>query len=467
VNKEHVNTMKYNQNILTQKLRIAEMGAKQLCNPKSYALLIALAVLTGTLFSMPAISSLMSNVTIRSSGTIVTTISPLHVEGKYIKNGLNQTVFLRGVNKVEFADDPDGVWMGSTMWSDANVKAELDAMKSWGINVIRCHFSIELWKYDIGPNSGHPASPYCRISAREAMKRLAQFAAEKGMYVIYDPYTVRCYYTGADQDLLPFPPYQKSTNASDLIANVTEFVDFWRSVASELKSYPNVIFEIWNEPGNTGSSNRTNEEAFMDWMNAWNLCVDAIRDEGATQPIIFQWAMGIYCNLYENEETGEVHAGGGISGSLRLQHWMENAIDHLTDPLDNIIYSTHTYRLYGGTGLYQFSARDKYGYRGWPYDHVKMAYEYMGFKWVGDTLNKPLFIGEVGCDLAFTDEEYVREIAAWNNTLSLFNEWGLSYTAFWWRSTGVFRLHTGAPNFSPNEAGQILKIYLSGSQQGE
>jgi len=87
------------------------MGAKQLCNLKSYTLLIALAVLTGTLFSMPAISSLMSNVTIRSSGTIVT-ISPLHVEGKYIKNGLNQTVFLKGVNKVEFADDPDGVWMG-------------------------------------------------------------------------------------------------------------------------------------------------------------------------------------------------------------------------------------------------------------------------------------------------------------------------------------------------------------------
>ncbi|MHA1279790.1 MAG: hypothetical protein ACTSQ8_21515 [Candidatus Helarchaeota archaeon] len=82
--------MKYNQNILTRKLRIAEMGAKQLCNLKSYTLLIALAVLTGTLFSMPAISSLMSNVTIRSSGTIVT-ISPLHVEGKYIKNGLNQT----------------------------------------------------------------------------------------------------------------------------------------------------------------------------------------------------------------------------------------------------------------------------------------------------------------------------------------------------------------------------------------
>ena len=442
------------------------MGAKQLCNLKSYTLLIALAVLTGTLFSMPAISSLMSNVTIRSSGTIVT-ISPLHVEGKYIKNGLNQTVFLKGVNKVEFADDPDGVWMGSTMWSDANVKAELDAMKSWGVNCIRCHFSVELWKYDIGPDSGHPASPYCRISAREAMKRLAQFASEKGMYVIYDAYTVKCYWSGCDQDPLPFPPYQTSPNASDIIANVSEFADFWRSIASEFKRYSNVVFEVWNEPCNTKASNRTNEEAFMDWMNAWNLCVNAIREEGATQPVIFQWAMGVYCNLYENQETGEIYATGGTSGSLRLHHWLEDAIGNLTDPLGNIIYSTHVYRAYGGTGFYKFEAQEKYGYWGWVYEHIRAAFEYIGLDWAQETMNVPLFIGECGCDLAFTGEEYTRELAAWNNTLSLFDEWEIHYTAFWWRNTGIFRLHTGAPNFTPTDGGQILKTYLSSSQQGE
>ncbi|MEM2292829.1 MAG: hypothetical protein QXG39_01625 [Candidatus Aenigmatarchaeota archaeon] len=88
---------------------------------------------------------------------------------------LNQTVFLRGVNKVEFADDPDGFWMSSTYWSDANVKTGLDIMRSWGVNVIRCHFSVELLKYNIEPNSGHPASPspYCSISAKEAMKRFS------------------------------------------------------------------------------------------------------------------------------------------------------------------------------------------------------------------------------------------------------------------------------------------------------
>ncbi|MEM2292831.1 MAG: hypothetical protein QXG39_01635 [Candidatus Aenigmatarchaeota archaeon] len=91
-----------------------------------------------------------------------------------------------------------------------------------------------------------------------------------------------------------------------------------------LRTILNVIFEIWNEPHNEQSSNKTSEEAFIDWTNAWNLCVAAIREEAQPTSHI--------CNR------------------------------HLTDPLNNIIYSTHLYRLYGGTGLYQFSARDKYGY---------------------------------------------------------------------------------------------------------
>jgi len=124
-----------------------------LYDSKFALLLIAFAVLVCTIFSTPAISSSLNSVTIRSSGRIVI-ISPLHVEGKYIKNAFNQTIYLRGVNKAEFADDPDGVWMGSTMWNNNNVKAELDAMKSWGVNTVRCHFSVELWKYDIGRSRG-------------------------------------------------------------------------------------------------------------------------------------------------------------------------------------------------------------------------------------------------------------------------------------------------------------------------
>lgn len=265
-------------------------------NTKFYPLLITLTVLVGALFSTSAISAPMNSVTIESSGKIVATC-PLHVEGRHIRNSLNQTVMLRGVNKVEFADDPDGIWMGDTMWKDENVAAELDAMKSWDINVIRCHMSLEAWKYDVGPNSGHPASFYCAIPAREAIKKLLIMAAERGMYVILDGYTVRGYWSGGDQDPLPYPPYQTSINAFEVIANETEFIDWWVSIVQELKSYPNVLFELWNEP-------HGDETAKASWGSVAQQCIEAIRSQGAQQIIIFQWKYGVWAGLANGGSEG-------------------------------------------------------------------------------------------------------------------------------------------------------------------
>lgn len=414
-----------------------------------------LVMSTGIFTVSPIIASMPNNVVIGSSG-MIRTILPLHVEGRYIKNALNQTVILRGVNKVELADDPDGIWMGATSWSDANVKAELDAMKSGGINVIRIHLSVENWKYDIGPESGQPGSRHCAISTRDAIKRLLTFAAERGIYVILDGYTVRSYWSGGTQDPMPFPPYQTSENASDVIGSVEDFVEWWRSIAIELKGYPNVIFELWNEPQAFPL-----DEASQDWLNASNQCIEAIREEGANQLIIFQWRMGIYCNLCEDAE-GNVYAMGGE----HLRDWVETAIEQLNDPLGNIVYSTHLYRSYGGTGLYQGIAQEKYGYRGWVHEHIKVAFEHMGLKWVGDTLNKPLLIGEFGADLGRTGDEYQREITAWQSVLGIFDEWGLHYQAFWWRNMGIFGLLSGGEPWvpPPTESGQILISALGSGQ---
>ncbi|MEM2507224.1 MAG: cellulase family glycosylhydrolase [Nitrososphaeria archaeon] len=405
-----------------------------------------------------AVTYFINIVTIRSSGKIGV-ISPLHVDGKNIKDSFGNTVILRGVNKAEFADDPDGIWMGDTRWKDANVKAELDAMKSWGVNVVRCHISVELWKYDIGPTTNiteHPIlrsgvtswSQVCSISTREAIKRFLNFAAEKGMYVVLDAYSTRCYWTRAEQDQLPFPPYQQSPNASEIIGSVDDFVEWWRSVAEELKGYPNVLFELWNEP------NRNNPPtAFNEWLNAAQLCINAIRNAGATQPIIFQWQMGIWCNVYE-DENGEPFARWGD----HLRSWLETAVANLTDPLGNLIFSTHIYRVYSGLGQYITPSVIQKWNSTFPYNytHIKVALEHMGIKWAVESLNVPLFIGEIGAAMDWGPTEHQHEMTAWNNTLTILNDWGIHYTAFWWREIGTFRLHNGPPNFTPNEAGQIL-----------
>jgi len=441
-----------------------------LLNSKTLEAFTILAILVVCIIftSYPAASLITSNVIIRNSGKIGTILSlPLHVEGKHIKNLLNQTVMLRGVNKVEFADDPDGIWMGSTMWMDANVKAELDAMKSWGVNVVDFHISVELTKYDIGPNSGHPASPYCSISAMEALHRVAQFAAERGMYVIFGGYSVRCYYSGAAQDRLPFPPYAESANASEVIASKEEFAEWWRMMASEFKDYPNVIFEIWNECGNSKISNRTDEEAFQDWLDATQQCITAIREAGFNGLIMHNWGYGVYCGVFEDEQ-GNPHCAWGTT----LQDWVPNLLGNISDPTGNIVICVHGYDTLGAVGIYTFEAERQKWNSSWPYvySHVKAALEYEGLKWWNETINYPLIWGEFGMTMGWKNSDptqHTYEMARFNNTLAVFHEYGLHYCAFWWREISVYRLHNGPPNFTPTDSGQILKIYLSGSQQGE
>ncbi|MCD6242830.1 cellulase family glycosylhydrolase [Candidatus Bathyarchaeota archaeon] len=428
---------------------------KSLRNERFYSVVVISILTSALIISSSSFSILTDKETVKNSG-IIGTIPPLHVEGRYIKNSFNQVVLLRGVNKAEMVDDPDGIWMGDTLWKDENVKAELDVMKSWGINVIRVFISVELVKYDIGPDSGHPASPHCSISAREAIKRLLSFAEEKGMYVIIAPWSIRCYWTGAEPDQLPFPPYQRSPDADTIIGSQQDFADWWGELAGELKDYPNVLFELWNEPNRNDPPT-----AFNEWLNCSQLCINAIRAAGASQPIIFQWQMGVYCNVYEDDQ-GQPFAAWGEP----INDWLQAATSNLTDPEGNLIYSTHVYRVYGGFGQYITpSVKEKYG-SSFPYlyDHIKVALEHEGINWAGETLNVPLIIGECGCDMDWSGDEYQHEMTAWRSFLAILNEWELSYVAFWWRETGIFRLHSGAPNFTPNEGGQILKeMIVSGA----
>ena len=88
-----------------------------------------------------------------------------------------------------------------------------------------------------------------------------------------------------------------------------------------------------------------------------------------------------------------------------------------------------------------------------------MVMEYCGWKWALEELNVPILVGETGASLGWkaTDPiEHEHEMTAWNNTLKIFNEWGIHCIAFWWREIGVFKLHNGPPNFSPTESGQTL-----------
>lgn len=352
-------------------------------------------------------------------------MSPLHVDGKYIKNETGDVVVLRGVNKVEFADDPDGIWMSNTAWNDDNVKEELDEIATWGANVVRYHLNVEDWKYDND-------SPHATLNTREALRRLVDFSEERDLYVVLDGYRVLNYWNGGGQDPLPYPPYSDN-GSEDVISNEQDFIDFWVSIANEFKDNDNVIFEFWNEP--YGS-----DEAETSWFNVTQQTIDAVRATGAENLIIFQWRMAQWVNLnYPND-------------SPNMMDWVIEA--DLNDTLDNIVYSTHFYRFHNHI---HYSLPTQH--RAWNLSDCDAALEAMGYYEVIEQY--PLFIGEIGAAMTYTGEDLEQEIAWFNNTLYLFEEHGISYVAFWWRNIGIFPMING--DLSPNAGGDVLLSHLNGT----
>jgi hypothetical protein len=366
--------------------------------------------------------------------------SALHVDGRHIKDSAGNIIYLRGLQKVELADDPDGTWMGNPYWTDANVRAELAVMKSWGANTVRCIQSIDNWKFNLGPGSG-----YSSITNQDAVKRLLTLAGEQGMYVIFTGYRVTNWFNGGNQDPLPYPPYQTSQGASSVISSKQEFINWWADVANQLKGYPNVLFEIWNEPMGPRAEHLVVQQQV----------IDAIRATGARNLILTQWDMGTWANL----DFPPPH------NDASTMDWITQA--NFKDPLNNIVYVTHIYRNYGHTGLYSNpSSLSRWGTdKAYDYNEIKRALQYTKVDWVLNTVNAPVFVTETGFNNDRSGNEANYEAIAYENLLKIFHEWGIHYIVHWFREIGIYRLHTGAPNFTPTRGGQITRTFLQASQQ--
>lgn len=391
--------------ILTSRLRafrVMEMQIRKLWR----LTLITVLLLTGVLVLPDAISwgsSLYKNATIYSHGTIVQGALPLHVDGRWIKDSMNDTVILRGVNKGQWVDHPTGCWMetgssdaGCWSFSAQKVIDNLDYMLEWGCNVIRLHTTMDWWIDDYQ-------------NFRYNIKTVIELANERGIYVIFEPCHVRNYQDGGGIDDSPLPWTGPWT---DYCASIEDFVDYWRSVVDEMGSYPNVIYELWNEPHGD----------VEDWYDGWQQCIDMIRNEkGDNHIILIQWYYG---------------QDGSSNGNL---NWVQDY------PFDqtNLAYSTHVYR---GSGAFNPGTL-------YEYDDVKTRCIERNVKRIGEEWNKPLIIGETGQRMNAT-EEYL----AFKNFLTIMNEWNIGYVAWLWRSSTVYALLTPDTPFPcpPSPSGQTL-----------
>ena len=376
-----------------------------------------------TLFFPMGNAALSGNISINNSGTILyDALSPLHVEGPYIKNIFGQVVTLRGVDYSYFCDDPRGSWItraGFVVWNsfDTIVMGDnLDAMRSWGANIVRTPITIEWWTKNT-------------YNFRSNIATWIVMAARRGMYVEIVPWRVS---NATSFPELPYPPYNNGDPDTAIIGSVSAWVTFWADMANTLKAYPSVLFELQNEP-------HGNATAKTSYFNAAQQVITAIRNTGSTNPIVFQWDYGVGADI-GNAWTNDMS-------------WVTD--NPLTDTTGNLIYSTHIYRnsfVDSRTPFHQL----------YTFDEMTDALNVTGVLSVA--AQHPVYVGEIGCSLWSSDQS--NEQAWYNNTLSIFNQYAVSFSAWWWWSIGNQwgLYYSGAqlvPDYKPNQAGLILQSKLS------
>lgn len=383
--------------------------------PKKYILVFIAAISCFVLISSIFVSALLlESQTIRNFGNIAI-ISPLHIDGRYIKDEFGNIVVLRGVLKHGFEDDPEGRWTDSggqgyfNQFVDSVVRDNFRAIRNWGGNEIRVVERAQYWQDNTVGNTGK--------AHRDVIKRLIEIAGEEGLYVNFALFSLD---TAVGWHNLPW--------GTSTFPTLDDFKDFWVDVATELSPYPNVMFELFNEVVSDQDG----------WFNGVNETIQAIRGVSDTI-IIVQWDWDVWARY----------------GEFAYNCTMSWA----TDPRiqgTNILFSTHMYQ--DARGIYREGGVNTYL---WNYTDVKKAFQDELVQWFVETANKPLYIGEYGTFAAIPEPPYFLESA--ENGLRILNEWGISFNAMWWwpsnAPAGDYALYS-SPNFQPTVWGEIVQMAL-------
>jgi len=359
-------------------------------------------------------------------------VQKLHTDGKNIRNEDDDIVFLRGVNRNFYSSDCTGTWQGAGedhyghygAWSENNMKEHIDKLADAGFNVLRFHAVAEWWRSNMSTTlDGLPTDR----QIRDCIKDTIEYANLKGIYVILEWFAIRVGWPPLGLDPVPWPPYSQ-TDGGEVITSRADWVNFWVEVATELKDYNNIIFELWNEPH--GDTSYCNE-----FMLGCDEAITAIRSIPCDNLIIIHWS---YCDGFWWIPW---YKSGGGAGT-----------DYFTQ--SNLVYSNHIYHEDSeGPGATITSGTTSY-------DDIKNQllnnHEY------GEAVDiYPVFIGEFAC-ISDDDVTYT----AFINLIQLMNDWSFSYTAWLWDfPIMVYTLQDNVLYPWPvNRAGQALIDGVQGGQ---
>jgi len=245
-------------------------------------------------------------------------------------------VQLRGVNLsgLEFVAvqgwSPGNPWGGQT----GDATPNWNAIKTWKVNSVRIPLNEASWLgYSCTDADGKTRDPDPGDNYQATAKSAVREATAAGLYVILD------LHWSAPGKFCPL--------AQNPMADADHSIEFWKSVATTFKDYPNVLFELFNEPfffwmvsgaepwkvlrdGGTFTQyvtgSATRHTAQHTWQSAgMQQMLDAVRATGATNVVLV----------------------GAPSWSQDLSKWITYKPD---DPLNQLAAAWHAYPESGKVG---------------------------------------------------------------------------------------------------------------------
>jgi aryl-phospho-beta-D-glucosidase BglC (GH1 family) len=224
------------------------------------------------------------------------------------------------------------------------VESNWAALHAWGVNTIRVPLNEASYLGLMCVNASKQtqnADPGNNYKTR--LKQVVNRATSEGLYVILD-----LHWTAPDDPLNAVNGVSAQCAAGqNPVPDISHSIAFWTDVATNYRSYPNVLFELFNEPFN---------DQWYNFFNASSETTFQILRDGAqidsyvpayNPGIGHEWqSAGLQSLTDAIRATGadNVILGSGINWTKNLSLWLKYKVN---DPLHQLAAVWHAYPTYG------------------------------------------------------------------------------------------------------------------------
>jgi endoglucanase len=246
--------------------------------------------------------------------------SSVSVSGSQLVDANDNTVFLHGVNRDDFAyacADGSGIYSGPVDQTQVN------DMLAWHINAVRLPLNEDCWLGINGVKWSYSGANY-----QNAVANFVSLLESNNIYVILD--------------LHWNAPGTYISNSQEPMADADHAPAFWTSVAQTFTNHPGVIFDLYNEPWLPTAN-------FSCWANGG--CTTTCNyggKFGGSCPRSVSYSVAGMGQLLAAVRTGEGSGWhhpvmiGGLGCANDLSGWLANVPEDSASP-SQIIANAHAY----------------------------------------------------------------------------------------------------------------------------